>query len=95
MNPYDKFRIITRNNIKKETFLNDNKKCLYDHGVLHIMISIKVKYIPGNVYNQIKEMLTKHWKAKSLLGLYSSKNITSFTNHQITERNMRCKICIT
>ena len=30
-----------------------------DHGGLHPMIEIKGKYIPGNIYNQKKEIFIK------------------------------------
>ena len=59
------------------------------------MIEIEGKYIPGNVYNQIRETFIKNWRAKSLMGLYSSEDIPNSTNHEITERNTRYKICIT
>ena len=59
------------------------------------MIERKGKYIPDNEYNQIKEIFMKNCKAKSLLVLYSSEYITTFTNHGISERNMKCDSCIT
>ena len=58
------------------------------------MIARNGKYNPGNEYNQMKEILTKNWKAKSLLGLDSSEDILNFTNHEISERNIKCDICI-
>ena len=39
------------------------------------MIARKGKFIPGNVYNQTKEMFIKNWKDKSFFGLYSSEEI--------------------
>ena len=48
------------------------------------MIEIEGKYIPGNVYNQIRETFIKNWRAKSLMGLYSSEDIPNSTNHEIT-----------
>ena len=42
----------------------------------------------------MKEIFKK-WKAKSLLGLDSSEDIPNFTNHEITEINMKCDIYIT
>ena len=58
------------------------------------MISIKVKYTPGKVYNTTKETFIKKWKSKSVLGFNSSEEISNFTNHDISESNMRCGICI-
>ena len=59
------------------------------------MNSIKGKYIPGNAYNQMKEIFMKKWKAKSLLVLDSSKDIPSLTNHGISESNIKLDSCIT
>ena len=36
----------------------------------------------------------KNWKSKSLLGLDSSEDTPNFTNHEISESNMRCNIFI-
>ena len=58
------------------------------------MISRKGKYIPGNVYNNNKETFINNWQYKSFLGLYLSEDISNFTNHDISESNMRCDICI-
>ena len=58
------------------------------------MIERKGKYIPGNVYNKTKERFIKNWKAKSLLGLDSSDDTLNFTNHEISESNIKCNICI-
>ena len=41
----------------------------------------------------MKEFL-KIWKAKSLLGLNLSEDNPNFTNHEISEINMKCNICI-
>ena len=57
-------------------------------------VARKVKYIPGNVYNYMKETFIKNWKYKILLGLVSSEHIHNFTNHNISEINMRCKFII-
>ena len=62
-------------------------------GVLKPMISRKGKYFPVNVYNQMKEIFFKHWKEKSLLGIYLSEDIPSLTDHEISERNIKCEIC--
>ena len=53
------------------------------------MIATKGKYITGNVYNKMKEISTKNWKAKSLLGLDSSEEIPNLTNNEISESNMK------
>ena len=58
------------------------------------MIAIRVNYILGNVYNPMKENFIKNWKYKSFLGLYSSEGTPNLTNHEISESNIRCKICI-
>ena len=39
----------------------------------------------GNIY--------KNRKDKSLLGLYSSEDITNLNHHDIPERNIKCEIC--
>ena len=70
------------------------------------MISRKGEYIPGNVYNQIKEIFIKNGKIRvfwdyiqmntfliSLLGIYSSEDIPNLTNKEISEINIKCKIC--
>ena len=41
----------------------------------------------------MKEKSIKIWESKSLLGFNSSEEIPNFTNHDISERNMRCDIC--
>ena len=58
------------------------------------MIARKGKYIPGKVYNTMKETFIENWKSKSVLGFSSSKEIPNFRNHDISESNMRCEICI-
>ena len=72
----------------------DNKQCLCEHGGLNPMIERKGKYIPGNVQNHMKETFIKNWRSLSVLGLYLSEDIPNFTNHDISEINMRCEICI-
>ena len=54
----------------------------------------KGKYIPGNVYNLMKEIFIKNWRSHSALGFNLSEDIPNFTNHDISESNMRCDICI-
>ena len=41
----------------KRQFLIDNRKSLCERGGLHPMIARKGKYIPGKVYNSMKETL--------------------------------------
>ena len=36
----------------------------------------------------------KKLQSKSVLGFNSSKEITNFNNHDISNRNMRCEVCI-
>ena len=64
-----------------------------DHGGLQPMKERKGKYIPENVYNQMKEILIKDWKEKRLLGLYSSEYIPNSTNYDISESEIKCEIC--
>ena len=58
------------------------------------MMEIKGKYIPGNVYNNMRETFIKNWKSKILLGLDLSEDIPNLNNHDISERKMICEICI-
>ena len=57
--------------MKKEIFI-DNIRWLCGHGGVYPMKARKGKYIPGNVYNQMKEVFIKYCKYKRLLILYSS-----------------------
>ena len=43
----------------KSRFLIDNRQNLCEHGGLHTMTARKVKYIPGKVYNYMKEIFIK------------------------------------
>ena len=52
------------------------------------------KYLPGNVYNNTQEIFIKIWGSLSMSGLDLSGDIPNFTNHDISESNMRCDICI-
>ena len=54
------------------------------------MISRKVKYIPGKVYNSMKETFINNWESKSVLGFNSSEDIPNLTNYDISDSNMRC-----
>ena len=58
------------------------------------MIPRKSKYIPGKVYNITKETFIKNWFYQSVLGFNLSEDIPNFTNHDISESNMRCDIFI-
>ena len=78
---------------ERRHFLIDSIKCLCDHGGLHTTKARKGKYIPGNLYNQIKVIFIKDWKEKRLLGLYSSEYINKFTNRDISESNIKCENC--
>ena len=95
MNPYDHLESKEKRKERNRQFLIDNNQCLCENGVLHPMISRQGKYIPGNVYNNIKETFIKNWQSKSLLGLNLSEDIPNFINHDISDRNVRCEICIT
>ena len=88
------FRIRENKNREQNIFSIDNRKNLCEHGGLHPMIARKGNYIPGKLYNSMKETFIKNWESKSVLGLNSSKEIPKFTNHDISESNMRCDICI-
>ena len=80
--------------VEKRHFMIDNKQCLYEHGFLYPIIARKVKYIPGNVYNHIKRKFITNWKYNILLGSYSNEDTPNFTNHEISEIDMRCNIFI-
>ena len=58
------------------------------------MKSRQGKYIPGNAYNQTKEIFIKNQKDKSLLGLYSSEDIPNLTNNEISDSNIKCETFI-
>ena len=59
------------------------------------MIARKGKCLSGNTYHQMKEIFIKYRKSNSLLELCSSEDIPNFINHDISESNMKCNICIT
>ena len=81
-------------NREKKIFFIDNRQSLCEYGGLHPIIARKGKYIPGKVNNTMKEKFIKNWESKSVLGFNSSEEIPDFTNHDISESNMRCGICI-
>ena len=43
----------------------------------------------------MKDIFTKNWKSKIMLGLDSSEEIPNFTNHEIPQRNIKCDIFTT
>ena len=94
MNPNDHLESGKTIMKKNKLFLIDNKQCLCEHGVLHLMVERKGKYIPGNVHNHMKETFIKNWLSLSVLGCNLSEDIPNFTNHDISESNMRCYLCI-
>ena len=51
----------------------DNRQNLCEHFLFRPMIAIKVKYIPGKVYNTMTEKLIKNWESKSVLVFNSSE----------------------
>ena len=64
MNPYDHLESEQKRIDEKRHFIICNKYLLHDHGGLHPMISRKGKHIPGNVYNQMKEIFIKIGKIR-------------------------------
>ena len=95
MNPYAHLESEKTRIEEERHFMIENKEYLCDYGGLHLMISRKGKYIPGYVYNKMKEIFIKYWKDKSLLVLDSSEEIPNFTNYEILEINIKCDICTT
>ena len=65
MNPYDRLESEQTRIGNKRHFPIDNKQYLCDHSDLHIMIARRSEYIPGNIYNQMKETFIKNCKAKN------------------------------
>ena len=53
------------------------------------MIARKVKYIPGDVYNKMKEIFITNCKYKSFMRIDSSEDIPNFANHEISESNLK------
>ena len=90
MNPYDILESEQTLIRKKRYFLIGDKQFLCDHGGLYPMIERKGKYIPGNLYNQMNEILIKNCEYKTFLGLDSSEDIPNFINHEVSESNMKC-----
>ena len=94
MNPVEHLESEKTRIEKKSQFLIDYRQNLFEYGGLHTMILQMGKYIPGKAYNYMKKTLIKSWSYKSVLVFNSSKGFPKFTNHDISERNMRCDICI-
>ena len=94
MNPYENLEWGKTRLETKIKCLIDNRQKLCEHGGLHQMIEIRGKYISGKVYNTMKETSIKNWESKSVLVINSSEEIPKFNNHDISESNMRCDICI-
>ena len=57
MNSYDHLESEQARIEKKRHFIIDNKQCLCENGGLHPMIARKGKYIPENVYNNMKKII--------------------------------------
>ena len=57
MDPYDRLESEKTRIKKNKPFLIGDNQSLCKHGGLHPMIARKVKYIPGNIYNHMKEKL--------------------------------------
>ena len=72
----------------------DNKQLVCEHGGLNTIIARKGKYIPGNLYNIMKEKLIKNWQSQSVLGFNLSEDIPNVTNRDISESNMIYEIFI-
>ena len=90
MNPYYHLESERTRIDEKIFFIIDNIKVFCDNGGLYPVKVRKGKYIPGNVYNQMKEIFIKNGIDKSLLGLNSSEDIPNFTNHEISESDIKC-----
>ena len=59
INAYDHLESEQTKIDEARNFLIDNKTYLCGHGGLHPDKARKFKYIPGNVYNQMKEIFIK------------------------------------
>ena len=55
------------------------------------MKSRKDKYIPDNLYNNIKEILRKDWDRKRMLGIHLSGDYPELTDYDISEGNIKCE----
>ena len=59
MNPVEHLELEKTRIENKSKFLIDNRKNLCEHGGLHPMIKIKVRYITVRVYNYMQEKIIK------------------------------------
>ena len=59
------------------------------------MIAKKGQIYPRQCIQSNEIFFITFWKVNILLALYSSKDTTNFTNHEISERNMKFEICTT
>ena len=64
-------------------FLIENKSFMSDNGFLNLMKSIKGKYIPEILYNNMKVILKKYCNRKRFLRLHSSCYYPELTNHEM------------
>ena len=69
--------------MKRNNIIN-SKQCLGDHGCLHQIKLRSGKYISGNLYNKMEEILIKDWNRKRLLVLHSSKDIPDLNHYDIS-----------
>ena len=65
---------------EKKYLIIGNKGCLCYHGGMHKMKERNVKYIPGILYNKMKEIFIKDWNMKSLLGIHLSEDVPDLNN---------------
>ena len=65
MKPYDYLESEQTIIYEKRYFLTGNKEFLCVRDVLHPIIARKVKCIPGNLYNKMKEIFIKNCKDKT------------------------------
>ena len=91
MDPYDHLESERMRRDENRHFIIQNKEFLCDNCFLHPMKVRKGKYIPGNLYNQTKEILIKYWNMKRLLVLHSSGYIPDLANYEISESIIKCE----
>ena len=81
---------------------NREQKSIFDWQLEKIMwvwwlasnYSTKGKIYPSQGIKFYERKFIKNWESKSVFGYNSSKEIPNFTNHDISESNMRCEIFI-